>query len=125
MAKFSFGDEKKLIYYAEAGFYGAGLFGVAVDGEREYDHDFDKDSPNRNYRDDFDGFDIGMIIGGGTSLPFGGRKSPWRAFSELRYTLGFASIGEARKNTPDYFSEFLSDLKTSAVSLSFGFSYKF
>lgn len=124
MAKFSFGDEK-LIYYAEAGVYGSGLFGVAVDGEREYDHDFDKDSPNRNYRDDFDGFDVGMIIGGGASLPFGGRKSPWRAFSELRYTMGFASIGEKRKNTPDYFTEFLSDLKTSAVSLSFGFAYKF
>jgi hypothetical protein len=124
LAKFNFGDKKGINYYAEGGFYGAGLFGVTVDGEKKYDEDFDPTSDKRNYRDDFDGFDLGIVFGGGASIPFGGRKSPWRAFADLRYSLGLSSIGEKRPNTPESFTDYVSDIKTSAISLSFGVAYK-
>lgn len=125
MAKFTFGDKKGLMYFAEGGFYGAGLFGVVVDGEKKYDHDFNSKTDKRNYRDDFDGFDYGIIFGGGASMPFGGRKSPWRAFGELRYSIGFSSIGEYRENTPVSFEPYVKDINVSAISLVFGVSYAF
>jgi hypothetical protein len=125
LAKFTFGDPKGLNYFAEGGFYGAGLFGVTVDGEKKYDHDFKTTTDKRNYRDDFDGYDIGIIFGGGASIPFGGRKSPWRAFGNLRYSLGFSSVGEYREGTPDSFKEYVEDIKVSAISLVLGVSYKF
>lgn len=125
MAKFTFGDKKGLMYFAEAGFYGAGLFGVVIDGEKKYDHDFSTLTDKRNYRDDFDGFDYGVILGGGASMPFGGRKSPWRGFGELRYSVGFSSIGEYRENTPESFEYYVKDINVSAISLVFGVSYSF
>lgn len=125
LAKFTFGDKKGLNYFGEAGFYGGGLFGVTVDGQKKYDNDMDPLTDKRNYRDDYDGFDIGMIIGGGASIPFGGRKSPWRAFGNLRYSFGFSSVGEYREYTPESFKTYVKDVKVSAISLLFGFSYSF
>jgi len=125
MAKFTFGDKKGLMYFGEAGFYSAGLFGVVIDGEKKYDHDFSTLTDKRNYRDDFDGFDYGVILGGGASMPFGGRKSPWRAFGELRYSIGFSSIGEYREGTPKSFEYYVKDINVSAISLVFGASYSF
>lgn len=125
LAKFNFGEKRGTNYFAEAGFYGAGLFGVTVDGEKKYDHDRDPATDRRNFRDDFDGYDLGVVVGGGISIPFGGRKSPWRAIGDIRYSLGLMSIGEKRPNTPESFTNYLADIKTSAISLSFGVSYKF
>jgi hypothetical protein len=125
LAKFNFGEKSDLNYFVEAGFYGGGLFGVTVDGEKKYDNDLDPSTDRRNFRDDFDGFDIGAVFGGGVSIPFGGRKSPWRAFSDLRYSLGLASVGEKREGTPDVYAEYLKDVKSSAISLLFGVSYNF
>jgi len=123
LAKFNFGEEKGLNIFAEAGFYGAGLFGVTVDAEKKYDQDLDTSTDPRNCRDDFDGFDLGVVLGGGASIPFGGRKSPWRAFGDIRYSLGLFSIGEKRPGTPDSFTDYLAEIKTGAISLSFGVSY--
>ena len=125
LAKFNFGEKSAVNYFVEAGFYGGGLFGVTVDGEKKYDHDLDPATDRRNFRDDFDGFDLGAVFGGGVSIPFGGRKSPWRAFTDLRYSLGLASVGEKREGTPDVYTEYLKDLKNSAISLLLGVSYKF
>jgi hypothetical protein len=125
LAKFNFGEKKGINYFAEAGFYGAGLFGVTVDGEKKYDHDYDATTDRRNYRDDFDGFDLGVIFGGGVSIPFGGRKSPWRAYGNLRYSMGLSSIGEKREGTPDSYAAYVEDIKVSAISLLFGVMYKF
>jgi hypothetical protein len=124
IAKFTFGDKKSLNYFAEAGFYGGGLFGVVVDGEKKYDHDLNSSTDKRNYRDDYDGFDLGIVVGGGLSIPFGGRKSPWRAYANLRYSLGLSSVGEFREGTPDVYEKYVNDIKVSAISLLFGVSYK-
>ncbi len=125
LAKFTFGEKKSINYFAEAGFYAAGLFGVSVDGETKYDDDLDPKTDRRNYRDDFNGFDFGLVIGGGISIPFGGRKSPWRAYGDLRYSAGLSSVGEYRPGTPPVYADYVKDIKVSAISLLFGVSYAF
>jgi hypothetical protein len=125
LAKFTFGDPKEINYFGEAGFYAAGLSGVTVDGEKRYEDDDDAATDRRKYRDDYSGFDFGIVVGGGASIPFGGRKSPWRAYGNLRYTLGLSNIGEAREGTPLVYVPYLSNVKTSTISLLFGVSYKF
>ncbi len=90
LAKLSFGDPKGITGFGELGLYGAGLFGLSVDGKKSYDHDNDTDTDARKYRDEYSGFDYGFVVGAGVKIPFGGRKSPWHAFgnAEICYGIG-------------------------------------
>jgi len=129
-AKFNFGKQKGLNYFGEAGIFGAGLFGLTVDGEKKRDHDLKSSTDQRNYRDEFEGYDMGVIIGGGISIPFGGRNSHWRVLGNVRYSLGLANIvssniGTPTSKAPVFFEEYLKQVKTSTLSLSLGVSYQF
>jgi len=125
LAKLSFGDPRGVTGFGELGLYGAGLFGLSVDGKKSYDHDNDTGTDERKYRDEYSGFDYGFVVGAGVKIPFGGRKSPWHAFGNARYAMGLANIGQAKNNTPDELRPFLEDVKTSAITVAFGIGYKF
>ena len=126
LAKFTFGDRRRgPMYYGEGGLYGSALFGLTVDGEKRYDHDGDPATDRRSYRDDYSGFDYGVVIGGGIIIPFGGRRSPWQFYSNIRYSLGLANIAEPKEETPEEIQEYLQDVKTSALSILAGLLYKF
>lgn len=126
LAKFTFGDSRKgPKYFAEGGVYGAALFGLTVDGEKKYDHDGDPQTDRRSYRDDYSGFDYGAAVGGGVSIPFGGRRSPWEFYGNVRYTLGLSNIAEPKNETPEEIKEYLQDVKTSTISILAGLLYKF
>lgn len=124
LAKFTFGEERKIQYFGEVGFYGAALFGLKIDGEVWRDHDGDEKTDRRKYREEYTGFDAGAVVGGGLSVPFGGRKSPWRAYVNLRYSLGFMNVGE-EKATTDISIEQLNDVKNNVISILAGVAYKF
>jgi len=125
LAKFSFGDRRGPKYFAEGGLFGAALFGLTVDGEKRYDHDGDTETDRRTYRDDYSGFDYGIAVGGGVTVPFGGRRSPWEFYGNARYCLGLANIAEPKNETPDEIAGYLQDVKTSAISILAGLIYKF
>jgi len=126
LAKFSFGDSRKgPKYFAEGGVFGAALFGLTVDGEKKYDHDGDSNTDRRNFRDDYSGFDYGIAVGGGISIPFGGRRSPWEFYGNVRYTLGLANIAETKDETPEEIQNYLQEVKTSTLSVLAGLLYKF
>lgn len=127
LAKFSFGDSRRggPMYFAEGGFYGAALFGLTVDGEKLYDHDDDPATDRRSYRDDYSGFDYGVAVGGGISVPFGGRRSPWEFYGNVRYTYGLANIAEPKRETPEEVQNYLKEVKTSTLSVLAGLLYKF
>ncbi|NOX46069.1 MAG: PorT family protein [Chlorobi bacterium] len=125
LAKFTFGDPKALQYFGEAGFYAAALSGLTINGEKWRDDDHNTATDKRKYRDEYSGFDYGFIIGGGASMPFGGRRSPWRAYANLRYAMGFSNIGELKEKTIDIPEGQLEDIKTNTISLLLGVSYSF
>lgn len=125
LAKFSFGERRGPKYFAEGGVFGAALFGLTVDGEKLYDHDGDAQTDRRSYRDDFSGFDYGVTVGGGISVPFGGRRSPWEFYGNVRYSLGLSNIAEPKNETPDEVANYLQDVKTSTLSVLAGLLYKF
>ena len=126
LAKFTFGDRRRgPRYYGEGGFFGAALFGLTVDGEKWYDHDDDPENDRRTYRDDYSGFDYGVVVGGGIIIPFGGRRSPWEFYANVRYSLGLANIAEPKDETPEAIQNHLKDVKTSTLSVLAGIIYKF
>jgi len=122
---FTFGDPKSLQYFGEAGFYAAALSGLTVDGEVSRDDDQDAVTDKRKYREEYSGFDYGVIIGGGASMPFGGRNSPWRAYANLRLALGLSNIGELQDKNIDIPAGQLEDVKTTTISLLLGVAYSF
>lgn len=124
LARFTFGEDRGMQYFGEVGFYGAALFGLEIDGEVWRDHDNDPNTDRRKYRDEYAGFDAGAVVGGGLSIPFGGRKSPWRAYMNLRYSLGLMNVGE-HKGTNDIHEDQLKDVKNNAISFLAGVAYKF
>ncbi len=123
LAKFTFGEPKGVRYFVEGGFYGASLFGLKVDGEKSRDHDNDTKTDRRKFSEEYAGFDFGVLAGAGVIVPFGGRRSPWAAYANLRYSAGLSNIGDY-KGAPDIPEENLKDIKTSAFSILFGFTYK-
>lgn len=125
VAKATFGEPKGVKYFGELGFFLASLTGVSVDGQKSRDHDGNSSTDPRKYREEYAGFDYGLVIGAGASIPFGGRKSPWSAFANIRYSMGFANIGEYKEKTIDIPKEQLSDMKTSTISILVGVAYKF
>jgi len=125
LAKLTFGDPRGITGFGEVGAYGAPLFGLTVDGKKSYDHDNDPSTDKRKYRDEYSGFDYGFVVGAGVNIPFGGRKSPWHAFGNVRYSLGLANIGEFKEKTPPELEAYLKDVKTSTISILFGIGYKF
>jgi len=125
LARFTFGEPGELNYFGEAGFYGASLFGLTIDGEKSHDHDLDTDTDPRKYREEYSGFDFGLCIGGGVSYPFGGDDSPWAVFGNIRYSLGLKNIGESKDKTPGFLTTYLKDVKTNTISILFGVSYSF
>ena len=125
LAKFTFGDPRSIRYFAEGGFFGAALFGLTVDGEKSRDDDNDTGTDPRKYREEYSGFDMGLVVGGGIIMPFGGIRSPWSAFFNARYSLGLKNIGEFKDKTIDIPEDHLQDIKTSTISLLAGVAYKF
>jgi len=126
LAKFTFGDRRRgPMYFGEGGFYGSALFGLTMDGEKRYDHDGDPATDRRSYRDDYSGFDYGVVIGGGIVVPFGGRRSPWQFYGNVRYSLGLANIAEPKDETPEEIQGYLQEVKTSTISVLAGLLYKF
>ena len=124
LAKYTFGDPRNVHFYAEAGFYVASLFGLTINGNVWRDHDQNPETDRRKYREEYTGFDYGVIIGGGVLIPIGGRRSPWLISGDLRYTLGLTNIGELKKGTEDIPASQLKDIKTSALSVLVGVVYK-
>jgi hypothetical protein len=124
LAKFTFGEERSLQYFGEIGFYGSALFGLKIDGEVWRDHDGNPNTDRRKFREEYTGFDAGAVVGAGLSIPFGGRKSPWRAYFNLRYSLGLMNVGE-EKAPSDISMEQLEDVKNNAISALVGVAYKF
>lgn len=130
LAKFNFGNPKGLNYFGEIGVYGAGLFGMTIDGEKKRDHDNKSFTDPRNYRDEFEGFDFGAIVGAGLSMPFGGRNNPWRIFGNVRYNLGLRNIVSSNiinstSKAPYHFELYMEEIKTNALNVSLGVSYRF
>jgi hypothetical protein len=125
LAKFTFGDPRGMRYFGEAGPFMASLFGLTIDGEKMRDNDDNSGTDRRKYREEYSGFDYGITIGGGLQIPFGGRKSPWEAYGNVRYSLGLANIGQHKEKTLDIPEEQLSDIKTSTISILAGVIYKF
>ncbi|OQX81105.1 MAG: hypothetical protein B6D61_01135 [Bacteroidetes bacterium 4484_249] len=124
LAKATFGDPKGLRYYGELGLFVASLTGLTFDGEKMRDHDYDNTTDRRKYREEYSGFDFGLTVGAGVSVPFGGRKSPWSAFANVRYSLGLNNIGEYKNGTEDIPEEYLEDVKTNTLSVLLGVAYK-
>lgn len=125
LAKFTFKPGRKMSYFGEAGIFLGALTGLTIDGEKSWDHDLEKSTDPRKYRQEYSGFDFGVAIGGGASMPFGGRKSPWAAFANIRGALGLMNIGEEKEKTPDVMKPYLEDVKTGTLSICFGVSYAF
>jgi len=125
IAKFTFTPGRSISYFGEGGFYLGALVGLSIDNEKSWDHDLDKSTDPRKYWQEYSGFDAGVLIGGGASMPFGGRRSPWSAFANIRYTLGLKNIGEEKENTHAIHKPYLEDVKTNTLSLVFGVLYKF
>lgn len=125
LARFTFGESGEFNYFGEAGFYGASLFGLTIDGEKSHDHDLDPGTDPRKYREEYSGFDFGLCVGGGVIIPFGGRKSPWAAYVNARYSLGLYNIGEIKDETPEFLDESLKNIKTNTISVLAGVIYKF
>ncbi|RLD56114.1 MAG: hypothetical protein DRJ05_11820 [Bacteroidetes bacterium] len=120
---FTFGDPDALQYFGEAGFYAAALSGLTIDGEVSRDDDQDPGTDKRKYREEYSGFDYGVIIGGGASMPFGGKNSPWRAYANLRLAMGLSNIGELQDKNVDIPAGQLEDVKTTTISLLLGVAY--
>jgi hypothetical protein len=128
--KFNFGEPKGINYFGELGIYGAGLFGMTMDGEKKRDHDHKSYTDPRNYRDEFEGFDYGAIIGAGISMPFSGRNNPWRIFGNVRYNLGLRNIVSSNiinstSKAPYQFEQYMEEIKTSSLAVSLGVIYQF
>lgn len=125
LARFTFTPSKKFSYFGEAGVFLGALVGVSIDGENSWNHDLDKTTDRRKYRQEYSGFDFGVALGAGASMPFGGRKSPWAVFANIRGAVGLMNIGEEKGGTPDVLKPYLQDVKTGTLSLAFGVAYKF
>ncbi|MCD4695957.1 MAG: PorT family protein [Bacteroidales bacterium] len=127
LAKFTFETNGDLKYFGEGGFFMGSLFGLTIDGETSWDHDADPTSDPRKYREEYSGFDFGIVVGGGVhyALPFGGRSKPWEAIADVRYSLGLNSIGDPKDKTPEILKESLEDIKTNTISILLGVAYSF
>ncbi|MCB0805003.1 MAG: PorT family protein [Bacteroidales bacterium] len=127
LAKFSFESGSDLGYFGEAGFFMGALIGLAVDGNKSWDHDFDNSTDLRKYREEYSGFDFGLAIGGGVTypLPFDFLGDNVVGYANARYCLGLSNIGEAKKKTPEMIVPLVDDVKTGTISLLFGLAYTF
>ena len=125
LAKFTFRPSRNFSYFGEAGFFLGALTGLTIDGEKSWDHDQERTTDPRKYRQEYSGFDFGVSIGAGVSVPFGGRNTPWSAFANVRGSIGLMNIGEEKEKTPDVMKPYLEDVKTGTLSLLFGVAYAF
>ncbi|MBM3435162.1 MAG: PorT family protein [Bacteroidetes bacterium] len=130
LVKFNFGNPQGFNYFGELGLYGAGLFGLTVDGEKKRDHDEKSYTDPRNYRDEFEGFEYGAVIGAGISMPFSGRNNPWRIFGNVRYSIGLRNIVSSNiinstSKAPYHFEQYMKEVKTNALTVSLGVIYQF
>jgi hypothetical protein len=128
--KFNFGRPNGLNYFAEVGVYGAGMFGLTVDGEKKRDHDKKSWTDPRNYRDEFEGYDMGAVFGAGLSVPLGSNEGAWRILGDVRYYLGLANIVSSNiisstSKAPYHFEQYMEEIKTRSLSVSLGFIYRF
>ncbi|MEZ5084660.1 MAG: porin family protein [Bacteroidales bacterium] len=125
LAKFTFKNKNDMKFFGEGGIFMGSLFGLTIDGEKSWDNDGDKGTDSRKYREEYSGFDFGVTIGGGAAIPFGGRKSPWEAFANVRFSPGLINIGQAKEKTDETLIPYLKDVKTTTISLLVGVAYKF
>jgi len=125
LAKFTFETNGDLKYFGEGGFFMGALFGLTFDGEKSYDTDGNPNTDPRKFREEYSGFDLGATLGGGVIMPFGGRRSPWEAYADLRYSLGLTNIGHIQDKTPEAFKPSLENVKTNTLSILIGVTYTF
>lgn len=125
LAKFTFPTNGELKYYGEGGLYLSSLFGLTIDGEKSYDVIGVNGTSKRKYREEYSGFGFGVTLGGGVSMPFGGKNSPWEAFAGLRYSLGLKNIAQVKDKTPDWIKPNFENIKTNALSILAGVTYAF
>lgn len=124
LAKFTFKNEKDMKFFGEGGIFMGSLFGLTIDGEKSWDDDSNTGTDTRKYREEYSGFDFGVAVGAGLAVPFGGRKSPWEGFANVRYSPGLVNIGQAKDKTSEILTPYLEDVKTTTISLLVGVSYK-
>ena len=129
LAKFTFstGRRSDLSVFGEAGPFISALFRVTIDGEVSRDDDQDKQTDPRKFREEYSGFDFGVAAGAGLmyKMPFGGRTQPWSAIFNVRYSLGFANIGQYKKKTIDIPESALEQIQTNTISIMLGMAYSF
>lgn len=129
LARFTFptGRRSDLSVFGEAGPFISALVGVSIDGEPSRDDDLDDSTDPRKFREEYSGFDFGVAAGAGLKykLPFGGRAQPWSAIFNLRYSMGFANIGQHKEKTIDIPESALEDIKTNTLSIMLGMAYSF
>lgn len=128
LAKFTFptGRRSDWSVFAEAGPYLGALFGVTIDGKKTRDDDGEKSTDPRKFREEYAGYSYGITAGTGLmyKLPFGGRKQPFSAFLNLRYSLGLANIGEYKEKTIDIPPSALENIKTNTIAILLGVAYR-
>lgn len=120
LAKFTFGDPDMLQFYFNAGFFGSSLFGLKIDGEVKRDHDDEAATDRRKYREEYAGFDMGVLAGVGANFPL---NDHWAVFVDGRYAMGLTNIGEF-KSAQDIPEEQLEDVKTTTIGASAGILYR-
>ena len=125
LAKFTFKNENDMKFFGEGGIFMGSLFGLTIDREKSWNDDGNAATDPRKYREEYSGFDFGVTIGGGVAIPFGGRKSPWEAFGNVRFSPGLVNIGESKEKTDEMLIPYLKDVKTTTISLLLGVAYKF
>jgi len=112
----------KIEVYGEAGFFMSALFGVTVDGEKSQVVYSGTESISRKYREEYKGFDAGVVFGAGGKMPIPNTKL--KGYLNLRYSFGLMGIGDYSAKTPDNITEeSLSDIKTGAFSVMVGVTY--
>lgn len=121
LAKFSFGDAEKFQFYVDAGFYGSSLFSLTIDGEKMRDHDNLANTDQRKFREEYSGFDMGLLGGAGLMFPF---NDKFKGFLDARYAIGMSNIGEYKTTAKDIMEEELKEIKTNTIGVSVGLLYK-
>ena len=113
----------KIEVFGEAGFFMSALFGVTVDGEKSRVAAVDPvsgEQVTRKWREEYKGFDWGIVIGAGGKMPIPNTKL--KGYLNLRYSLGLSNIGEYSDKS-GLTEASLAGIKTGAFSVMVGVTY--
>lgn len=103
LAKFVFGETTK--FYAAGGPFLASMFGLTIDGEKT------PEGSLRKYREEFSGFDMGLMGAIGAQIPL---MDDLELLIDARYAYGFAELGVNLEN---------NDIKSQTMGGSIGVIY--